>query len=395
MKLTQAGKAYEPHIGGVETVMREVATGAVDRGWESRVVVASEDRRRRQETRDGTVVIRTPTLARPLSFPLTVGFGAALAETEADVLLVHEPTLLAALALRSRPSLRNGFDQILVWWHSDIIRQRALARLYGPILERHLRAADHLIVATPHHITSSSVLPRHADKIEVIPYGIDLSLYEWNPSRAARVEGLKDELGLPDAGTLIVSAGRLARYKGIDQLVAAFEQVEGAHLVVAGDGPCAEDIDNSDAARSGRLTRMPHLDHETFVDLLHAADIFAMPSIHQSEAFGIAQVEAMACRTPVVTYDLPTGVTWVNRHGETGLVAPLGDVEALARSLQQLVDEPDYRAELADGAHERAHVTFDRNDMLDAVFTLFGGADPWMPPNVPLQLDPAQHLLDR
>lgn len=393
MKLTQAGKAYDPHIGGVETVMRELAAGANDRGWESRVVVAAEDRRPRQETRDGTVVIRTSTLARPLSFPLTVGYGQALSEAGADVLLVHEPTLLAALALRSRPSLRNSFGQIMVWWHSDIIRQRALAPVYRPIVARHLSAADRIIVATPHHITSSDVLPRFADKIDVVPYGIDLSRYEWSPERAARVEALKDELA--GGEPLIVSAGRLARYKGIGQLVAAFEQVTGAHLVVAGDGPCAGDVVASEAARSGRLTRMPHLDDEMFVDLLHAADIFALPSIHNSEAFGIAQVEAMACRTPVVTYDLPTGVTWVNRHGQTGLVAPLGDVDALAESLQQLVDEPARRSELADGAHEWAHATFDRSDMVEAVLTLCGDSEPWMPPNVPLQLDPAQHLLDR
>ncbi len=393
VKLTQAGKAYEPHIGGVETVMREVAGGAVDRGWDSRVVVAAEDRRRQQETRAGTVVVRTSTVARPLSFPLTIGYGRALADAEADVLLIHEPTLLAAAALRGKPSLRDRFGRIMVWWHSDIIRQRALAPFYGPLIEHHLTAADRIIVATPHHISSSGVLPRFADKIDVVPYGIDLSRYEWTPERAARVEALKGRL--PEADALIVSAGRLARYKGIGQLVAAFEQVRDAHLVVAGDGPCADEVATSAAARSGRLTMMPHLDDEAFVDLLWAADVFAMPSIHNSEAFGIAQVEAMACRTPVVTYDLPTGVTWVNRHGETGLVAALDDIDALADSLQQLVDEPAYRNELADGAQQWAHETFDRDDMLESVFAVFDSSNQWRPPNVPVQLEPAPHLQDR
>lgn len=393
MKLTQAGKAYEPHIGGVETVMREVAAGAVDRGWDSRVVVAADERRRNQETRDGTVVVRTSTLARPLSFPLTVGYGRALAEAEADVLLIHEPTLLAAMALRGRPSLRDRFGQMVIWWHSDIIRQRALAPIYGPIIDQHLTAADRIIVATPHHVSSSEVLPRFADKIEVVPYGIDLSRYEWSSERAARVEALKAELAGDDV--LIVNAGRLARYKGIGHLVAAFEQVTGAHLVVAGDGPCVGEVTGSGAARWGRLTRMPHLDDEMFVDLLWAADVFVMPSIHNSEAFGIAQVEAMACRTPVVTYDLPTGVTWVNRHGQTGLVAPLGNIEALAQSLQQLIDDPAQRTALADGAHAWAQATFDRNDMLDSVFDLFDGANAWMPANVPLRLDAGSDLLDR
>ncbi len=380
MKLTQAGKAYDPHIGGVETVMREVALGAVARGWESRVVVASNDRRRRIETRAGTTVVRTPTLARPLSFPLTLRYGRTLANQEADVLLVHEPTLLAAAALQTRPRRRTRFAQTVIWWHSDIIRQRALAPLYGPVIERHLTAADRIIVATPHHITSSTTLPRFAHKIDVIPYGIDLSRYhldpDTHPERADRIAKLRHDL-LPDTDTttLVVSAGRLARYKGISHLVAAFDHVRNAHLVVAGDGPCADEVRNSAAARTRRLTMLPHLDDAAFVDLLHAADVFVMPSIHNSEAFGIAQVEAMACRTPVVTYDLPTGVTWVNRHDETGLVAPLRDVQALALAIQHLVDDPPYRRHLADGAHRWAHATFDRRDMVASVFDVFDRSD--------------------
>ena len=377
MKLTQAGKAYEPHIGGVETVMREVAHGAVDRGWQSRVVVASNDRRAHVESRCHTTVVRTPTLARPLSFPLTHGYGRALAASEADVLLIHEPTLLAAGALQARPRRRDRFGQTVIWWHSDIIRQRALAPLYGPVIKRHLDAADRIIVATPHHITSSSVLARYADKIDVIPYGIDLSRYDINPpgdpERADRVQRLRAEL-LPDSDdAIIVNAGRLARYKGISHLVAAFDEVRNAHLVVAGNGPCADEVRNSAATRTGRLTMLPHLDDDAFVDLLHAADVFVMPSIHNSEAFGIAQVEAMACGTPVVTYDLPTGVTWVNRHDETGLVAPLGDIDGLALAIQHLVDDPPYRQHLAEGAHRWAHATFDRRDMVDSVFNVFKG----------------------
>ena len=393
MRITQAGKAYEPHIGGIETVMREIANGAVDRGWESHVVVASDDRQAHTETRNGTTVVRTPTVARPLSLPLTRGYGQALAEAEADVLLVHEPTLLAAASFWSKPSLRDHFDQIAIWWHSDIIRQRTVAPLYRPVVERHLEAADRIIVATPHHISSSEYLPRHADKIHVIPYGIDLDRYAMSAEREARVDELRARL-LPEpnatdrhAQTLIVSAGRLARYKGIGQLVAAFEQVRDAHLVIAGDGPCADAVRNSVADQPGRITMMPHLDDESFVDLLHAADVFAMPSIHNSEAFGIAQVEAMACRTPVVTYDLPTGVTWVNRHDETGLVAPLGDIDALAKALQELVDEPARRDELATNAHTWAHDTFDVDTMRTTLFATVESSHSWMPENVPVRLD--------
>jgi glycosyltransferase involved in cell wall biosynthesis len=372
MELLQAGKAYDPRIGGIETVMRDVAVGAVDRGWTSRVLVASEDRRRTHETRDGVDVVRTPTLARPLSLPLTIGYRHSLARSEADALLVHEPTLLAATALRiGGTRLRRRFGRLVVWWHSDIVRQRALAPAYAPIIEHLLDSADRIVVATPHHISSSDTLPPYADRIDVVPYGVDLGRFIVSDERAERVAALRRTF--PD-GPVIVNAGRLARYKGIGLLADAMEHVDGAHLVVAGEGPCASDVAESKAARDGRITMLPHLSSEGFVDLLLAADIFVMPSIQNSEAFGIAQVEAMACTTPVVTFDLPTGVTWVNRHEQTGLVAELGDVDALAAALQRLVDDEPLRRQLGTQARTWVHEMFSMDRMVDRTLEICAGA---------------------
>jgi glycosyltransferase involved in cell wall biosynthesis len=372
MELLQAGKAYDPRIGGIETVMRDVALGAVEQGWASRVLVASEDRRRTHETRAGVDVMRTPTLARPLSLPLTIGYRHSLAQSQADALLVHEPTLLAATALRIGGNrLRRRFGRLIVWWHSDIVRQRALAPAYAPIIEHLLDSADRILVATPHHVTSSDTLPRYASKIDIVPYGVDLDRFVVSEERAARVAALRRTF--PD-GPLIVNAGRLARYKGVGLLADAMDRVHGAHLVVAGEGPCAADVAESQAMRDGRITMLPHLSPDGFVDLLLAADIFAMPSIQNSEAFGIAQVEAMACGTPVVTFDLPTGVTWVNRHEQTGLVAELGDVDALAAALQRLVDDEQLRLRFGAQARTWAVETFSMDGMVDRTLEICAGA---------------------
>jgi glycosyltransferase involved in cell wall biosynthesis len=372
MELLQAGKAYDPRIGGIETVMRDVALGAVEQGWASRVLVASEDRRRTHETRAGVDVVRTPTLARPLSLPLTIGYRHSLAQSQADALLVHEPTLLAATALRIGGNrLRRRFGRLIVWWHSDIVRQRALAPAYAPIIEHLLDSADRILVATPHHVTSSDTLPRYASKIDIVPYGVDLDRFVVSEERAARVAALRRTF--PD-GPLIVNAGRLARYKGVGLLADAMDRVHGAHLVVAGEGPCAADVAESQAMRDGRITMLPHLSPDGFVDLLLAADIFAMPSIQNSEAFGIAQVEAMACGTPVVTFDLPTGVTWVNRHEQTGLVAELGDVDALAAALQRLVDDEQLRLRFGAQARTWAVETFSMDGMVDRTLEICAGA---------------------
>ena len=82
---------------------------------------------------------------------------------------------------------------------------------------------------------------------------------------------------------------------------------------------------------------------------LHACDALVLPSTTRQEAFGMVQLEAMLCGRPVVSTDLPTGVPWVNVHGETGLVVRAGDAASLRGALDRLVADPDLRQALGAG----------------------------------------------
>ncbi len=362
MRLLQAGKAYDPHLGGIETVMRQVGEGAAAAGWESAVLVANDGRAGINECRNGVDVVRTPTWTRALSLPVSPAYVHALRHERADTLLVHEPTLLAAVSLMADRTSKDRFGRIVVWWHSDIVRQRLLAPAYRPVLEHLLDLADSIVVATPHHLDSSLMLNRYRDKATVIPYGIDPTRYEWSVERIRRVHAVRQRFrGVP----LIVYAGRLARYKGMPELAKAMDLLPTGHLVVIGDGACRAAIESSPAFAAGRVTILPHLAAEEFVDMLWAADVFVLPSTQNSEAFGIVQIEAMACATPVVTFDLPTGVTWVNRNNETGLVARLGDVTSLASCIGRLLDDPELRDRLGQHARRRALDTFGDRRMVE------------------------------
>jgi rhamnosyl/mannosyltransferase len=92
--------------------------------------------------------------------------------------------------------------------------------------------------------------------------------------------------------------------------------------------------------------------------VLHAADVYCMPSHLRSEAFGLSQVEAMACGLPVVGTDLNTGVRFVNKHGESGLIVPPGDPSALAEGINRLLQDDSLRNALAEGARKRVQRLF-------------------------------------
>jgi glycosyltransferase involved in cell wall biosynthesis len=362
VRIVHASKAYFPHLGGIETVVKQLAEDAADRGHETGVLVTQPATRSDRETIAGVVVDRVAAPVRIASLPVSPSYPMALARTSADVLVVHEPSLLAAATLHARPRLRNNFGAIVVWWHSDVHRQKVAAPLYTPIFNSLLDAAQRIVVATPHHIDSSPFLQRCRSKIEVIPFGIPLEEFVLDPDRVRRVDQLRAER----RGVNIVSIGRLVPYKGHLHLLDAIAGLDDVSTTIIGDGPGRDELTAHPAYRSGRVRLLPSMSRTAMIDELHAADIFAFPSVHNSEAFGISQVEAMACGVPVICFGLPTGVTWVNRHEQTGLVCPVGDTAALRTALKRLAQDAALRLELGQMGLERARNVFGERSMLDA-----------------------------
>lgn len=203
----------------------------------------------------------------------------------------------------------------------------------------------------------------------MIPFGIDSARYEPNGAVAARVAAIREEHGSP----LVLFMGRLVYYKGIGRLLETAASIPDAKFLVVGEGPLLPEVLSSTAARQGRLVVVPPVPAEEKLALLHACDVFVLPSTEPSEAFGIVQLEAMACGTPVVTFDLPTGVTWVNQHLESGLVAPMADPDGLTVALERLLGDDGLRARLAAGARNRATTVFRLDQQIESTLSSYEG----------------------
>jgi len=167
--------------------------------------------------------------------------------------------------------------------------------------------------------------------------------------------------------------GRLVAYKGVDVLIKAASPLN-IHVVVAGDGPMRSSWMAEASQRKDRATfEFPGAPSDDDVKAwMHAADVLVLPSITRAEAFGVVQLEAMASGTPVISTNVPSGVPWVNRDGETGLVVPPGDVFALRCALETLMADAPLRCRLgaAGAARVRSEFTLDR--MADRFVTLCG-----------------------
>jgi glycosyltransferase involved in cell wall biosynthesis len=369
MRIVQASKAYFPHLGGVETVVQQLAEGFATRyGFDSRVVVCSDTGKGSREEIRGVQVRRAATLGRAFSLPLSPAYPLALMRETGDVLHIHEPSLLPAAAYMSLlPVARRRFKRLVVWWHSDIVRQKTFALAYRPLLHGLLRRADAIITATPKHISSSAFLPAYQQKCHVIHYGIDPDRF----TSVSKKEHGVSHLAVDDQRPLVLFVGRLVYYKGVEYLVRAMNQVPAARLLVVGNGPLEDSLKQMAAQGVGNISFVPFLSQDDMTAVMQACDIFVLPSVENSEAFGIVQLEAMACGKPVITADLPTGVTYVNQADVTGLVVPARDPARLAEAIHRLVRDSALRQRLGDAARARALRDFTVDKMVDLTVALY------------------------
>jgi rhamnosyl/mannosyltransferase len=107
------------------------------------------------------------------------------------------------------------------------------------------------------------------------------------------------------------------------------------------------------------------------VPYYQAADIFVLPSIFRSEAFGIVQLEAMACGTPVVNTQIDSGVPYVSLHGVTGFTVPTCDPEALSAAINELMNDDGLRAQMGQAARRRVSQEFTQRTMAERTLQIY------------------------
>ena len=175
IKVLQINKLYAPHIGGVEKVVQDIAEGLKDK-VDMKVLVCSNKGKAVVDSINGVEVTRAGSFGIYFSMPLSLSIFTKLRKlsSDRDVLHFHMPFPLGDAAY-----FLSGFKgKVVVWWHSDIVRQKALMKLYKPLMDRFLKRADRIIVATEGHINGSSYLEPYRDKCVIIPFGIDIEAFD-------------------------------------------------------------------------------------------------------------------------------------------------------------------------------------------------------------------------
>lgn len=361
MKVLHFFKSYYPEVlGGVSQVIFQICQGATQAGIESEVLALSTRRHKDQVKVGNHLVHRVPQDVEIAS----TGFSLAAIpaffrlSAEADIIHYHFPwpymDLLHFAARVKKPSV--------VTYHSDVVKQKQLLKLYRPLQDCFLASVDRIVVTSPNYLETSETLQSFRSKCEVIPIG----LAPVPAPDERRANYWKSRFG-----KFFLFVGVLRYYKGLHTLLEAARKVSN-NIVIAGAGPIGDELREM-AQRLG-LHNVHFIGEVSDMDkwaLLSACNAFVFPSHLRSEAFGISLLEAMMLAKPVVACEIGTGTTYLAIHDKTGLVVAPESAPQLGAAMRRLDSDTELCNRLGQAGLRRYEEVFTSVKMVQSYVRLY------------------------
>ena len=364
MRVLHFYKTYYPDtVGGIEQVIRQMCVGTGRLGVQNRVLTLTRQKSNFDIAYEGHHITRAPQDFEIASNSVSLSSIRHLARMakDADVVHYHFPWPFMDMA----HFLARVRKPALVTYHSDIVRQKNLLRLYQPLMQRFLGSLDTIVATSPNYLGSSKVLNRHRDKTRIITYGLDKSIYP--AADPARMANWRARLG----ERFFLFIGVLRYYKGLHILLDAMAGADYP-VVIVGAGPIEMEL-KAQAERLGlkNVVFLGQVDEEDKVALLTLCYALAFPSHLRSEAFGISLLEGAMYGKPMISAEIGTGTSYINIHNETGLVVPHSDVRALRDAMRTLWNNPAMAAAMGRRAEARYLELFTAERMATSYTALY------------------------
>lgn len=290
----------------------------------------------------------------PQLFSRLVGF---------DIVDLHYPFYGGAEIVYLTKLFRKNRFKLVINYHMDNFGKGITGlffRLNAALLTPHiLRSADGIIVTSLDYAAHSSIAGVYADvptKFKAIPPGVDIDRFKSGNKNIL----LRDKYSIRNDDKVVLFVGGLDRahsFKGIGFLIEAWRDLDlaKAKLLIVGQGDLRKTYVRL-AAEMGLKDNVLFADPVEdghLPDYYNLADLFVLPSVNSSEAFGIVLIEAMACGVPTVASDLP-GLRSVIRDGKTGFLFKPRDRQELLNAMRRILTDSDLRGQMSIAARSTA-----------------------------------------
>lgn len=364
MKVLQFYRTYFPETqGGLEEAIRQICHATSRLGVEQRVLTMARVPKVETLELPEATVIRVPLQAEPAACSMGTAMFKAYREQAkwADVIQAHHPWPFADLV-----HLLSGVNKPLVLtYHSDIVRQKTMERLYAPLRCLFYRRVSRFVATSPNYAKSSSVLKGLATGPDVIPLGLSEECYP--PASDQALQAVKEAYG----ENFFLFVGVLRYYKGLHNLVKA-AAINGLPVVIAGDGPERERLKAlARATGAANIQFAGYVSDDIKQALFQCSRAVVFPSSERSEAFGVTLLEGQVNGKPLISCEIGTGTSYVNIHGETGIVVPPNNPEALASAMSEINSDPAQATVMGQAAKRRMESLFSGQEVGRAYLELY------------------------
>lgn len=366
MKVLQLGKFY-PIRGGVEKVMYDLMLGLSERDVQCDMLCASTE-----DFPAGEIVINS--FAKLIVVPTKIKVAATMLAPsmipklrqiakEYDIIHIHHPDPMASLAL-----FLSGFTgKVVLHWHSDILKQKMLLKMYKPLQSWLINRADLIVGTTPVYVEESPFLQHVKHKLDYIPIGVEP--IQANPDLVTAIKA-------KNKGRFVIfSLGRLVDYKGYEYLIKSAQFLEdNSKIIIGGKGPLFDSLNEliQKLGVQDKVELLGFVSDEVAYAYFKACDVFVLSSIWKTEAFAIVQIEAMSCGKPIISTAIEgSGVSWVNRHNVSGITVPICDDKAIAEAIETLNNNSDFYNSMSIGSLDRYENLFKRDNMVAVCLQLY------------------------
>lgn len=370
MKILHVSKFYFPYKGGLERNVQGICEELKLRGHGVEVLCSTEEERSIDYVNSIKVTripMKIPKKYSVTNVPMAIvknlrvvafEMAAFMKKSDADIIHIHLPNPWACLA-----ALLSRKKNIFITYHSDIIEKpyTAPVEIFN---EKLLRRAKAIFATSKKYAEHSEMLSKFSKKNFIAPNFVDEK--KFVPK------------GIPHDGKRVLFVGRLISYKGLEYLIGAMkkisERIPNVKLIVIGGGMLEEKLKKqAEELDIGRFIEWRGELHEN--GTLHeyqSCDVFVLPSIYKSEAFGIVQLEAMSCEKPVISCDIEgSGVSWVNQNNETGFVVEPRDSDSLANAVIKILENKKLARKFGKAGRERVLKFFTRKKVVDGILKVY------------------------
>ncbi|CNK94661.1 WbcW protein [Yersinia enterocolitica] len=355
--------AFPDTMGGVEQTIDQIARGANKLGVEIDVLSLTSRQVPRTIEIDGYLAHRAKLDLQIAStgFSISAFLRFSQLAKKADIIHYHFPwPFMDVVHFATRVK-----KPTVVTYHSDIIRQKNLLKIYQPLQWKFLGDMDRIVATSPNYLATSSILAKYSHKVNVIPIGLDKSTYPV-PSQE-KLDYWHKMVG----SKFFLFIGVIRYYKGLHILMEAAQGTDYP-IVIVGAGPIEMEL----KAQANRLKLrniyfLGQLPDEDKVSLLTLCYAILFPSHLRSEAFGISLLEGAMYGKPMISSEIGTGTTFINIANQTGLVVPPSDPLAMRQAMSYLWQHPEQSAEMGRRAEERYREYFTADRMVQSYIDLY------------------------